>query len=291
MLTFIAAVATAIAVILLFVYIIRINRTRAKYLNDDSMQKLAQKAADKAVKNDPFVTCDFCGARIDTRTQVTCPQCGGAYGKDTEWSDRHVPDVEKASKHARKQYSTLHAKVKEQNKPTVKKIRILLALLIAGILVSIGLFVYSGIQKEQEKLKDQQVEKYYEPTDYGFGNVSILDDDIIEVCVGNVYARKNYKGLYDYSVELNIINHSKDVLEIGVLVNEKNGHKTIALMQSRVPADNSWHRKILKVSDVEEPYLKTMRVESVIAKLLSYTPVAGTGTNQMIVSTADYELE
>ena len=178
MLTFIAAGATAIAVILLFVYIIRINRTRARYLNDATMQKLTQKAADKAVKNDPFVTCDFCGARIDTRVQVTCPQCGGAYGKDSEWSDRHVPDMEKARRSARKQYGVLHAKVREQNRPTVKKIRVLLVLLVAGIMVSIGLFIYSGIQKEQEKLQDQQVERYYEPTDYGFGNVSILDDDL-----------------------------------------------------------------------------------------------------------------
>ena len=58
-------------------------------------------------------------------------------------------------------------------------------------------------------------------------------------------------------------------------------------LQSRVPADNSWHRKILKVSDVEEAYLKTMRVESVVAQLLSYAPVAGVGANQVIVSTAD----
>ena len=53
-------------------------------------------AVDKArdlKHDDAVISCDYCGAKIDTNLLKKCPQCGALYDDDREWKDHLVDDV------------------------------------------------------------------------------------------------------------------------------------------------------------------------------------------------------
>lgn len=290
MFIFIIAIVLIIAIIMLFVYIAGIFRTKKKYLNKQVINDMTQKEAEKAVKNDPFLVCDYCGARIDTRIHKTCPQCGGAYGKDKEWAERYTPDVTTANKKVHQNYDKLRKKVKKENQDRKRKIIKIIALLVGVIVIFILVLIGAGIYENQKKLQDQTPSEKYELLNYDFQEQSVLQDETGYVKLGKIYQNYNqYTGLYDYEIEVHVSNHTKESFALGLgvsAVNHKAKLSTLSTIDTYVPADGKEHTKILKLSGIQDDFLKSVSVKNVIFEKQNYTTIAGEGNTQIINSTA-----
>ncbi len=111
---FLATVMLIIAIIFLTIHYIKIN---AKTLSREEFIKEAVKNARKKEYQDPILTCEYCGVKIDTAVQKGCPNCGGSYANNKKWLKRHNPDLELVEKEAEK---IAEKKLKEAEKKTKK---------------------------------------------------------------------------------------------------------------------------------------------------------------------------
>ncbi|SFG43015.1 hypothetical protein [Oribacterium sp. WCC10] len=75
--------------ILLIIDVFRYNKAKANAFSEYELKKAAYEEVKKLEYSDPFITCEYCGAKIDTHIDKCCSHCGAPYDLNHDWIERH----------------------------------------------------------------------------------------------------------------------------------------------------------------------------------------------------------
>ena len=221
MIIFLFIVVIVIAIIVLS---IKYFRTYAKLVSHKSYDKEAKRRAAELKHTDPVISCDYCGAKIDTRIQKVCPQCGANYDADKEWKARHNPDYKWADENAEDNYKKelTDAEKKAQKIATHLKIWISALAGCAILLTIIGVLAMC-YERYSNYAKSEKVNRFtydnYAPVDYKVeGDGVIYDMNGVKVTVTGFYLNDGY--LHDsvkieYKIENTNSKRKRILLETG----------------------------------------------------------------------------
>ena len=212
MILFLIILVLIVAIIILTIRYIRIN---AQSVSREKFEAEAARQAAKMRYQDPIITCDYCGSKIDTTLHRTCPNCGANFDRDPEWVERHNLDLENINKKA-DAYAKNTILEAQKNSAKTKKLlkRCLIALgSIVGILIVLGL-VISFLEPEHtfttqsEELNRASYETYA-PAAYAIdGDGVILDSSGVKVTVTGVFENQNDSAERDFKIGLRVENES-----------------------------------------------------------------------------------
>ena len=227
--------AFTVAVILLIVYLVRINRTREKYLGKDAVNKIAEDAAKKSLIKQTFITCDYCGNVIDTSKNQVCPFCGAAYGTDEEWQNRQTVDQDEMNRRIEAKLESNKAKVKNINAESMKKVK-LLTTIISIVIIFFVIVIIIGIFQMTRSRYDQDISiESYENTGYVFTDDVIAENETIGLKFGDIYSDDG-----TFYVEVLINNKTGKSGHLEVFVPAANGKCiTTFLYEDVSPEENS----------------------------------------------------
>lgn len=234
-------------IIALLVLTIKYFTTYARVASHKSYDEEAKKRAAKQKYEDPVITCDFCGAKIDTRTQKTCPKCGAEYAADKEWLERHDPDAVWIDVNSKDTASEEVKRARAKAKKIAKNIRIIIYILAGGIvlmliLALINYFIGTVAENSPGKFIENEVlnEYSYEhfvPEEYGF------DTEPVIFQLGGVKA--TVEGIYkdsernDIKIGYRIENTTDQPLDISFSRDYLNRFERWSYIGGWVPANSS----------------------------------------------------
>ncbi|SHN56828.1 hypothetical protein SAMN02745247_01589 [Butyrivibrio hungatei DSM 14810] len=109
--------------IYLIIEIIHYCKVKANVISRNEVKKAAEEKARNLKIDDPIISCDYCGAKVDTRIHKVCPQCGGAFDRDIEWTSKFNVKSEFIDEQTREIISQREEKAQEEAKKTLKRIR------------------------------------------------------------------------------------------------------------------------------------------------------------------------
>jgi len=292
MLIFLSALIFLTALIILIVYSVKLHRARKKYLGKEALQKLAEKSVQEAKAHDRFITCDYCGAKIDTALNKVCPQCGGAFGGDEEWENRHAVNREKAIRQTEKQYKKNKRQAAEESGLAQKKIRNI-AILSLLVFITAAAAALSVVLAEKElSLASDKLPSGYSKCDYSFNNALLLDDAGINVALGDVFEKNYGEDSKSYAVELIAKNNTDKTVRITAHVGEINRKVyNILLSGSSVVSGGNPVIRYLIFKNTSEPELKEIGFVDLLAEKETGIPFAGTDRGFTVRSDAVYEPE
>lgn len=175
------------------VEVYRYFKVKANAFSKDEVIKAADKQARKLEYRDPVITCDYCGAKIDTRKHKVCPQCGGPYDKDEEWISRHIAEDQFINKNTEDVIAQREEKAQKESKEILKKIKkliIALSVIIGGLTIfgTVGLIMSTrpDYRKSEDPCKDDY--DNYVLADYGVADGGVIyDDGKITISVADFY--------------------------------------------------------------------------------------------------------
>ncbi len=204
-----------ISTIVLIVKYIRIN---VKVLSRESIEKEARKRAKELIYEDPVITCDYCGTKIDTAVDKVCPNCGGSYSNDKEWQRRHAVDPEWEEKNIQElinqklqEAQEKSANIKRRLKKAIISLSVIMALLIIFAIVSQISIMSRSYYAESEKLNNYSFE-HYTAEDYTIdGDGIIVDEKDIKVALTGIYKDEEKE---TFKLEYSIKNSSKENLKV-----------------------------------------------------------------------------
>ncbi len=173
-----------IVVILLIVDIFRYQKAKANAFSEEEVIRAASAHAEKYKYQDPILSCDYCGAKIDTRIHRHCPQCGAAYDRDKEWTARHDVTDAFIEKGTNEVIRKREIKSREEKRTILKRIMIEIAVLAVSFVVllvlgSLGFFILDS----REYKKTENVNVHY-GEDYVKADYSVEGDGVIYDCDG-----------------------------------------------------------------------------------------------------------
>lgn len=117
----------ALVIVALLIYliieIIHYCKVKANVISRNEVKKAAEEKARNLKIDDPIISCDYCGAKVDTRIHKVCPQCGGAFDRDIEWTSKFNVKSEFIDEQTREIISQREEKAQEEAKKTLKRIR------------------------------------------------------------------------------------------------------------------------------------------------------------------------
>jgi len=209
MILVIAVLAFIVAVVFLIVYLVQMHRTKNRYLGKDAVNTIARNAAEKARQKDKILTCDYCGAKIDTTVHTVCPQCGAAYGKDKEWLNRHKVDPAAMDRHIQKGLAKNKAAVTELNASRMKRVVILLICIASAVVFLVTIAIFASSVRTARLNSSEKIPDDYVKTDYQFVDPVLCDNENIKLELGNIYCRTDHfldEDRYDYKIEVLISN-------------------------------------------------------------------------------------
>lgn len=228
----------------IIVLTIKYFKTYARVASHDAYDSAAKKKAQKLKHEDPVISCDFCGAKIDTRVQKTCSQCGAAYDLDQEWLDRHDPDAEWIDINSKDTASEEVKKAAAEAKKIAKSIRIIIYILVGTLLLVVGIALLVNFIEDHIHgtfLTDEVLNRYssegYEPVDYGFDTEPVVfEKEGAKVTVEGIYRdeKQNYIKI-GYKIE----NTTSDPLEITFSKSYLNRIENWSYEGGWVPANSS----------------------------------------------------
>lgn len=201
-------------IVAIFVLSIRYFKSYARLKSHSNFESEAKRTFEKIKYNDPKISCDFCGAQINTRLDKVCPQCGGAYENDKEWRERYnfinAGEVNADADYAAEAEIN---RVKAETELIAKRLRtaIFILLGILGFFILLGsilLLIGGGHDYlESNELNRASYENYMEvPYDIAEDNV-IVDSNGIKISLIGVYREEGYSG-YSYKAAYHIENTS-----------------------------------------------------------------------------------
>ncbi|MCR4902704.1 MAG: zinc ribbon domain-containing protein, partial [Butyrivibrio sp.] len=168
-------------------------KVKANAFSESEVRQAAEEQARKIRYNDPEISCDYCGCKIDTARNKVCPHCGAPYDKDDEWTQRfNVKNsfvvqstkeiIAKREEKAQKETILLMKKIK-------KRIILLLALFFGFMAIGLVLMItepFDEIRKSEE-LNDSD-RYHYTEVDYEInGDGVIYDDGNVKITVTGIY--------------------------------------------------------------------------------------------------------
>lgn len=201
-------------IVAIFVLSVRYFKSYARLKSHSNFESEAKQTFGKIKYNDPKITCDFCGAQINTQLDKVCPQCGGAYENDKEWRERYnfinAGEVNSDADYAAEAEIN---RVKAETALTAKRLRIAIFILlgILGFYILLGsilLLINNGYNYiKSNKLNRASYDNYMEvPYDIAEDNV-IVDSNGIKMSLAGVYREEGYSG-YSYRAAYHIENTS-----------------------------------------------------------------------------------
>ena len=211
-------------IIYLIILAFRYKSVKANAFSRKEMEEAAHRQANKLSYKDPMITCDYCGAKIDTRKHKVCPQCGAAFDQDREWTQRHDAGDRFIDEGTREIVAEREKKSKEESQKILnrmKKTMALLGILIGGLIVLAIVVEFINKQtsyRRTEKIGDSYYTKDYIPADFEVdGDGLIFDQDGMRIWVTGFYvdpetSEDTYLGeayTGNVAVEFRLENHTK----------------------------------------------------------------------------------
>lgn len=201
-------------IVAIFVLSVRYFKSYARLKSHSNFESEAKRTFGKIKYNDPKITCDFCGAQINTHLDKVCPRCGGAYENDKEWRERYnFINAGEVNSDADYAAEAEISRVKAETARIAKRLRTAIFILL-GIL---GFFIILGcilllVNRGHDYIKSNELNRYsYDnytevPYDITEDNV-ILDSNGIKMSLIGVYREEGYSG-YSYKAAYHIENTS-----------------------------------------------------------------------------------
>ncbi len=176
-----------------FAEIFRYYKVKANAFSEKEVREAAREQVGKLKAMDPVITCDYCGYKIDTRKDSTCPNCGGAYDNDPEWKSRY--DVKKSfiDDATQKVIEKREKKAERESKKILEsigtKIKFFAVIHILFMFLIVGVGIYVSVPKYQKDMELNDSEYvFYEPADYRInGDGVIYDEDGLKIRISNIY--------------------------------------------------------------------------------------------------------
>ena len=209
-------------IVAIFVLSIRYFKSYARLKSHSNFESEAKRTFGKIKYNDPIITCDFCGAQINTHLDKVCPQCGGAYENDKEWRERYnFINADEVNSDADYAAEAEINRVKAETARIVKRLRTVIFILLGvlGFFILLGgilLLIGNGHRYlKSNELNKASYENYMEvPYDITEDNV-IVDSNGIKMSLVGVYREEGYSG-YSYKAAYHIENTSGQDRHISV---------------------------------------------------------------------------
>ncbi len=193
MILVIAIIALVVAIVVLA---IKYFMAYAKLTSHKSFRTEARRRGQELKYENPMITCDYCGARIDTSKDRTCPSCGGEYSHDKEWIEKHRIKDEWIEANAEEVADQEIGKAQQEAEKIASRLKlaIIILLVILGLLVGVAvLFNVLGVTSnytKSEKLNSYSYDNY-EPADYAIESGTVVDTEWGRVSVTGIYEDKD----------------------------------------------------------------------------------------------------
>ncbi|MBP5265791.1 MAG: hypothetical protein J6Z06_03095 [Lachnospiraceae bacterium] len=216
----------------------RYKSVKANAFSRKEMEAAAHRQANKLSYKDPMITCDYCGAKIDTRKHKVCPQCGAAFDQDLEWTERHDAGDAFIDAGTRKIIEEREKKSQEESQKILGKIKRTILLLVAII---VGLIVLGVVAlqidkqtsyRRSETLDDSYRTKGFIPADYKVdGDGVIFDQNGMRIRVTGFYVEPDTRegsfltdeAVGDVAVEFLLENHTDSDYKVAITSESFNG--------------------------------------------------------------------
>ncbi len=189
MILVIAIIALIVAIVVLA---IKYFMAYAKLTSHKSFEKEARRRGQELKYENPMIICDYCGARIDTSKDRTCPSCGGEYSHDKEWLDRHKIKEEWIDINADEVADEEISKAQQEAQKVAKKLKraIIILLAILGVLIGLAVVIdvldLGSYYTESEELNRYSYDDY-KAVDYAIESGTIIDTEWGRVSVTGIY--------------------------------------------------------------------------------------------------------
>ena len=210
-----------ILIVLLIFDIFRYNKVKANAFSEYELKKAAEEEAKKLEYKDPFITCEYCGAKIDTHKDKCCSNCGAPYDLNEEWKERHslkdsfIKDGTDAVNEKREKKALVWCN------EILKRMRLEI-IIIAGITVSIlgmsvlGYYIYDYHKYRRNEDVNKGSYQNFVKADYRIiGDGIIYDKDGVTVTVTDIYKDADPVNAFE--------NDGKQAAKIGFRVQNKLG--------------------------------------------------------------------
>ncbi len=231
-------------IIAITVLTVKYFKTYARVASHGAYDAAAKKKAEKLKREDPIISCDYCGAKIDTRVQKTCPQCGAAYDVDKEWLERHDPNAEWIEINSKDTASEEVKLAEAKAKKIAKTIRIIIYVLVGTLVFMVGTAIIVNFLRKHTHgnfIKNGVLNEYsyenYEPVNYGFGDKNVVFEEAgAKVTVEGIYRDEEYKY---FKIGFKIENTTSEPLKITFNMNYLNRVESLKYEGGWVPANTA----------------------------------------------------
>ena len=201
-----------ILIILLMVEFFRYNKIKANAFSRQEVIRAADEEARKIRYKDPEITCEYCGAKVNTAVDRCCQHCGAPYDTNQEWLLRHsVKDsfvdegtdavISKREKKARVEAEIILGRIKKEILALITVFAIILSMSALGYYL-----IDSSQYKRNESVNNDSYHNYIE-TDYKIkGDGIIYDKDGVTITVTGIYVDEKYdpSTSYDENAKIGI---------------------------------------------------------------------------------------
>lgn len=223
-------IGLGVSLILFLYYGIRYKRTRQAFFNTANINAATKKEVGKRLRfRDPVISCDYCGAKIDTRKNLVCPKCGASYNKDTEWTSRRNVDESKVDGMSGRVYDDLSGKASWKQQPELKSLRRKIFLSALPLLAAIVLVAFVSIRKSildyrgDETLQSRNFSGYREADFKVKGDEVIYDDGDIAIAITGFYVGNDKRDNGKVAVGMRVTNRTDKKLEVDLKCTAVNG--------------------------------------------------------------------
>ena len=208
--------------------IVQYVKVKNQLLGEKEVRAAAENEVAKIKYRDPMISCDYCGAKIDTRRNKVCPNCGGSYSKDSEWLERHNVDSKTMGRIQGRMLSDLkdEASVRSQEKlrRIFRRIIIFAAPVVILTCAIIGIVIYTNLNdyRKNEELNTGSLYHFSE-ADYKVENGGVIfDDGDVTVAITGIYTDQTqyqdamYGTVGAVRVQLHVVNRLKRKISLSV---------------------------------------------------------------------------
>lgn len=219
-------IALVVLIIGLFAEIFRYNKVKANAFSKEEVKKAAAEQAQKIRYRDPIVSCDYCGAKVDTSVQKVCPHCGAPYDKDEEWTSRFEVQDSFINKSTQEIIAQREEKAKIKGDEILKRIKTRIKILVFFNIAMVALVILAIVVDNHDDIRgnDELNENsfdHYIQADYTVdGDGVLIDENGIKVTVEGFYVEedaenelKNY-GSTSIKVAIKVENSTKENLKV-----------------------------------------------------------------------------
>lgn len=198
-------------------------------LSREEFRIAAQLQTQKLKKEDPKITCDYCGTVIDTRIQKKCPNCGAPYGEDKEWSSRHVIHNSWINKNAKLTTNGKKRKASVEAGQKTKALRYAIVTLVCFIIMLIALiaagtyFSMRTVSRRDESVNQNDYEHYIAANYHVLNNSTIFEHDDFTIRITGFYQDKKGDSYSPLKIEFTVENNTSKKQRVSMSSNSVNG--------------------------------------------------------------------